>query len=215
MNYFLIYQRLIAKAKERICPEGYVEKHHILPRALGGSDDSSNLVALTSREHFVAHVLLAKIHGGVMWSALLLMKGKNKYTNARLFEIAREKAPIEREKAIAQKRSIDPSFDAYMNKVRSKATENRQEGYQKKAGEAFKIKFASDQEMAKRISENRKKANLLSVEARNKISFEKAQQVLKLRKDGLKYDDIRNTLNVSMGFISKVVNQGETYVDIS
>ena len=33
--------------------------------------------------------------------------------------------------------------------------------------------------------------------------------------DGLRYEDVKNALNVSMGFISKVVNQGETYVDIS
>ena len=215
MNYFLIYQRLIAKAKERVCPEGYVEKHHILPRALGGSNDSSNIVVLTSREHFVAHALLAKIYGGSMWQALLIMKGKNRYTNSRLFEIARSKAPAEREKAIAQKRMVDPSFDAYIRNVRSKATQNRKEGYQKQVGENFKIKFANDPKMAKKISENRKKANLLSVEARNKISHKKSQQVLKLRKDGLRYEDIKNALNVSMGFISKVVNQGETYVDIS
>ena len=215
MNYFLIYQRLIAKAKERVCPEGYVEKHHILPRALGGSNDSSNIVVLTSREHFVAHALLAKIYGGSMWQALLIMKGKNRYTNSRLFEIARSKAPAEREKAIAQKRMVDPSFDAYIRNVRSKATQNRKEGYQKQAGENFKIKFANDPKMAKKISENRKKANLLSVEARNKISHKKSQQVLKLRKDGLRYEDIKNALNVSMGFISKVVNQGETYAYIS
>ena len=135
MNYFLIYQRLIAKAKERVCPEGYVEKHHILPRALGGSNDSSNIVVLTSREHFVAHALLAKIYGGSMWQALLIMKGKNRYTNSRLFEIARSKAPAEREKAIAQKRMVDPSFDAYIRNVRSKATQNRKEGYQKQVGQ--------------------------------------------------------------------------------
>lgn len=55
MNYALTYSKLIAKAKARVCVDGYVERHHILPKALGGSDDSSNLVALTAREHFVAH----------------------------------------------------------------------------------------------------------------------------------------------------------------
>ena len=93
MNYFLAYQRLIAKAKARVCPEGYVERHHILPKALNGSDDSSNLVALTAKEHFVAHVLLAKIYGGIMWQAVIVMKGgKNRYCNSRLFEIARRHA---------------------------------------------------------------------------------------------------------------------------
>jgi hypothetical protein len=36
--------------------------HHIEPRCFGGSDESSNLVSLTLREHFVAHRLLARIY---------------------------------------------------------------------------------------------------------------------------------------------------------
>lgn len=44
--------------------DGYVERHHIKPRCLGGSDRSSNIVKLTYREHFLAHWLLTKIHKG-------------------------------------------------------------------------------------------------------------------------------------------------------
>ena len=36
----------------------YVEKHHIIPRCIGGSDHKENLVSLTAREHFVCHLLL-------------------------------------------------------------------------------------------------------------------------------------------------------------
>jgi hypothetical protein len=90
MNYALTYSKLIAKAKARVCVDGYVERHHILPKALGGSDDSSNLVALTAREHFVAHFLLAKIYGGSMWHAVTMMS-KDGRINSRLFEIARKK----------------------------------------------------------------------------------------------------------------------------
>lgn len=52
------YARLIAHARARGRPEGYVEKHHIVPRSAGGTDDPSNLVYLTAREHFLAHWLL-------------------------------------------------------------------------------------------------------------------------------------------------------------
>jgi hypothetical protein len=41
--------------------EGYVEKHHIIPKCMGGLDELSNLVALTPEEHFVAHQLLVKM----------------------------------------------------------------------------------------------------------------------------------------------------------
>lgn len=61
MNYKRIYESLIQFRTTNI-PEGYSEKHHILPRSLGGSDDTKNLVKLTAREHFIAHRLLTKIY---------------------------------------------------------------------------------------------------------------------------------------------------------
>jgi hypothetical protein len=207
MNYFLAYQRLVAKAKARVCPEGYVERHHILPKALGGSDDSSNLVALTAREHFLAHVLLAKIHGGIMWQAVIVMSGgKNRYCNSRLFEIARRYAFVEREKFIKQKRIADPSFDAYMHKVRSDATKNRTEGYQSEAGKRFKERFATDYEYSKKISKNRAKAQQASVESIKLKSSKKAEKILAMRADGKKYNDIMQEVGCSIGFVSKVVN---------
>ena len=63
MNYQRIYDQIIDRAKEREL-QGYKEKHHIVPKCLGGSDDSSNLAELTAREHFVCHHLLTKIHPG-------------------------------------------------------------------------------------------------------------------------------------------------------
>lgn len=61
MNYRQVYQALIDRARQRHL-EGYKEVHHILPRCMGGSNDPENLVALTAREHFVAHLLLVKIY---------------------------------------------------------------------------------------------------------------------------------------------------------
>lgn len=207
MNYFLAYQRLIAKARERVCPEGYVERHHVLPKSLGGSDDSSNLVALTAKEHFVAHMLLAKIYGGTMWQAVIIMKGgKNRYCNSRLFEIARRHAFVEREKSIRQKRLVDPSFDAYMFKVRSEATKNRQEGYQIESGAKFKEKFARDAEYAVKISTSRARAQQASAEVIRHKSAIKAKKVLAMRAQGKKYIEIAEEVGCSIGFVSKVVN---------
>lgn len=61
MNYQKIYDNLISKGKDRIL-EGYVEKHHIIPRCIGGTDDKENLVDLTPEEHYLAHQLLVKIY---------------------------------------------------------------------------------------------------------------------------------------------------------
>ena len=81
MQYNRIYEQLITRGQERESLEGYVEKHHIIPRALGGSDDPSNIVKLTAREHFVAHLLLAKMYGGKMWHAANIMSNCRRYTS--------------------------------------------------------------------------------------------------------------------------------------
>lgn len=38
------------------------ETHHVLMKSMGGTNDPSNLVKLTPREHFLAHWLLWRIH---------------------------------------------------------------------------------------------------------------------------------------------------------
>ena len=62
MNYSKIYNQLIQHRK--LNPYNltqYHEIHHIIPRSLNGSDDEDNLVVLSAREHFIAHLLLEKI----------------------------------------------------------------------------------------------------------------------------------------------------------
>lgn len=41
-----------------------MERHHVLPKSLGGTNAAANLVFLTYREHFLAHWLLTKLTTG-------------------------------------------------------------------------------------------------------------------------------------------------------
>lgn len=65
MNYQKIYVALIEKAKysnlEKRDGVAY-EDHHIIPLCCNGPNESSNIVTLTCREHFIAHKLLPKIY---------------------------------------------------------------------------------------------------------------------------------------------------------
>lgn len=94
MDYQRIYNSLIANAILRKNIDGYKESHHIKPKSIGGTDDYWNLVKLTAREHFIAHVLLAKIHGGNLWFAVLAMAGganrKELYAKGRMYELAKK-----------------------------------------------------------------------------------------------------------------------------
>lgn len=60
-RYTDIYYRIINFAKQRNTirskNDGY-QTHHIIPRALGGTNNSDNLVVLTYKEHRVCHRLL-------------------------------------------------------------------------------------------------------------------------------------------------------------
>ena len=76
MDYARIYREFVAD-RLRKQPEAptYFERHHILPRSLGGGNEPENLIRLTPEDHLFAHLLLAKIHGGKLWAAVFLMGG--------------------------------------------------------------------------------------------------------------------------------------------
>lgn len=75
MNYNRIYEEFIIdrREKEKLLKDEYTEKHHIIPRCMGGLDNRDNLIRLTPEDHFFAHLLLAKIHGGKNWISLGFM----------------------------------------------------------------------------------------------------------------------------------------------
>lgn len=64
--YKKIYESIIIRGLERGLDKRtvdyYVEIHHILPKCMGGSDDESNLVMLTGREHVICHMLLERMY---------------------------------------------------------------------------------------------------------------------------------------------------------
>ena len=69
-------QRGWKKARGREC-------HHIIPQSLGGSNDKSNLVYLSCREHFLCHWLLVKMTEGEYYHkmvyALMGMRAENEH----------------------------------------------------------------------------------------------------------------------------------------
>ena len=88
------HDSIIDRAKNRVL-SCYTEKHHIIPKSCGGSDDKSNLVSLTVKEHFIVHMLLTKILKGnnryKMILAFSFMCDLNRI-NSRLFINLRSKA---------------------------------------------------------------------------------------------------------------------------
>lgn len=63
MNESLTYQAFIDNILQTrgrfACGDEYYERHHIVPKCLGGTNEENNLIDLFAREHFEAHRLLA------------------------------------------------------------------------------------------------------------------------------------------------------------
>lgn len=98
MDYQKTYNAIVDKRINNE-PDGYKERHHILPVCMGGDDSRDNLVLLTAREHFICHMLLVKIHKHSkhfypLVKAVAFMKSesnhKNRYFNSRLYSYYRE-----------------------------------------------------------------------------------------------------------------------------
>jgi hypothetical protein len=81
MNYQKIYNQIIERAKTRQL-EGYKERHHIIPKCLGGDNNKCNLVELTAKEHFLCHRLLVEIYpynDKLLYALWLMAIGKKRW----------------------------------------------------------------------------------------------------------------------------------------
>jgi len=104
-KYTKWYYGIITNAKTRDTVNGYVERHHIIPKSLGGTNFPDNLVVLTPREHFICHWLLIKMlpdKGNLpMIYALNVMQRRNRTqvryttkTTSRVYSRIREEFAI-------------------------------------------------------------------------------------------------------------------------
>jgi hypothetical protein len=96
------YDAIIKNAKERNI-SGYIEKHHIIPRCMGGSNNIHNLAKLTAREHFLCHWLLTKCVTGTFYKKKMLnalgrfvqsSTTQQRKLSSRQYEIARKAIAI-------------------------------------------------------------------------------------------------------------------------
>lgn len=100
-KYLKVYNTIIQNRSKNPIIKGYGERHHILPRSLGGSNDKSNLIKLSAREHFICHLLLIKIYKNEpykqlkMYQAFLRLSTKeNQKLHSRLYKHFKEQYAI-------------------------------------------------------------------------------------------------------------------------
>lgn len=142
MNYRFIYAALIESRRQR-STEGVVEKHHVVPRCIGGDDGPDNLVSLTPREHYVAHRLLTKIYPKVvaLHYAVWAMAGLRPYAKKKSREYERIRRTYSEQKSRDQKgKPRPPEYLAAMHAASrgvSKSEEHREKLRQANLGKKF------------------------------------------------------------------------------
>jgi len=71
MNYQRIYDSIIEKAinsnRKKEKGKVYYEKHHIIPKSMGGTNENNNVVLLTFKEHYLCHKLLYIIYKNTIY----------------------------------------------------------------------------------------------------------------------------------------------------
>lgn len=102
-KYAKWYMSIITQAKHDVNNKiGYCENHHIIPKCIGGTNESSNIVKLSAREHFICHLLLTKMTNnprlGIALSRMMsdLRNEKPRYLpkSSKIYSYAKEQASI-------------------------------------------------------------------------------------------------------------------------
>jgi len=99
--YICRYNKLINHYK-KVLVDGHYEKHHIIPKCMGGTDDFENLILLPTRVHFIAHYLLYKAYpdNKKLSHAFAMMAVCNKFQNRKINSYLYEQSKIARSSAL-------------------------------------------------------------------------------------------------------------------
>lgn len=148
---------------------GYTERHHILPKSLGGTNDKTNIIKLTPRQHYIAHWMLWKIYGGAMTRAFFLMshEDRNHKINSKTYSLAKAKYSEEVKEQMARKPNIPKFTPEHREKLRqAKLGTKLSAETRKKVGDAQRGRKLSD-ETKRKISDTKKEKYLARIEAKH------------------------------------------------
>ena len=145
---------------------------------MGGTDANSNLIALTPRQHFLAHWILWKAIGNNMGRAFFMMSNFGKYgkVNSRTYAMAR--ADYSEQVSIQMTGKVMPPISEETRQKMSESATGRKVSDATKAKiSAFQTGRKHDADFGRKVSEAKKgKGNgrtgyQQSAETRNKISL--------------------------------------------
>jgi len=159
LHYLNRYNKFIDVLKAQTI-DGYYELHHIIPKSSGGSNDKSNLVALTARQHYIAHWMLWKAYGENMTRAFFMMSSVGRYerVSSKTYDKARKDYSVQVKIQMANKPNIPKFTPEHREKLKqaklgTKRTEATKEklriaGLGRKLTEETKMKISNTKNQA-------------------------------------------------------------------
>lgn len=197
-----------------------VEKHHIIPRCMGGNNDKTNICVLTIREHILVHRLLPKMTSDyntqrkLLFAVARMIAGrqglylnlsweKQNYIQERLSELQRQrmlgtKHTEESKRKISEgQKNRPPASDETKRKISEKNT-----------GRLLGIKIPEERKEKIRQSQLGKKKTLEHVEKINK-NPEKIRKTAEKHRGMKRSDEARQKMReAKVGFVPW--NKGKT-----
>lgn len=156
-KYKFWHDAIINKALNRKI-KGYSEKHHILPRSLGGLNNKDNIVRLTAKEHFIVHMLLCKFtKGNAYYKMLYAFKSmcqlinNNHKRDYKITSRIAEKLRLEAEKNNPVYRNDVKAKISKANKGRIRSKETRKQMSKSKKGNKNALGLRHSEEFKERI----------------------------------------------------------------
>jgi hypothetical protein len=160
MNYLKIYEQLIDRAKKENrdhTSNTTYERHHIFPKCMGGEGKTtqwrthSNIVVLTPREHYLAHMLLCEIYPEVLKLKFALWAMSNQLGENRKYKISSRQYERARESYLLLVKKVPKTKEHRKNL--SKALKGRKRG---EFGESHKINISKSTKGIRKTKEHKK-----------------------------------------------------------
>jgi hypothetical protein len=215
-KYTRWYYNIIQQSKTRSI-SGYTEKHHIIPKSLGGSNSKNNLAVLTPREHFICHLLLTKMTDGInkqkmifgLWRMSVPAKDRHRITSTQYEKIRNEFCRVNSNRhkgKINSQKSLDKRKATMLERYGTMITFTKHSSSaKKKVSDANTGRKHTKEELIKM-----RESHLGSKNAFAKLTEE---QVIKIKQSVLSVKELSILYKVSTPTIYKIKN-GSTWSHI-
>ena len=133
-KYSRWYEQIVVRAQSRILANDvYTERHHIIPKSIGGSNSKVNISVLTAREHFICHWLLIKFTTGqprLKMGAALSMMHRTKNDQMNRYKSVNFSRTYETVKILHSEFASDRNAGrTYSTEARAKMSEAQKKSY--------------------------------------------------------------------------------------